>query len=122
MQEVRPRLSQTSSTRFESPGPNVLLPSDGLKPIGGNRPKVVLLDLRLPKIDGLKVLRQLRADERTKTMPIVVLTSSREDRDIAESFQGGANSYVAKPVEFDAFVETVARLGFYWLAINKPPI
>ncbi len=99
---------------------NVLLPSDGMKPTGGNRPKVVLLDLRLPKIDGLEVLRRLRADERTRTMPIVVLTSSKEDREVAASFNGGANSFVAKPVQFDEFVDTVARLGFYWLAINKP--
>lgn len=85
-------------------------------------PKVVLLDLRLPKIDGVEVLRRVRADERTKTIPIVVLTSSKEDRDIVEAYHPGANSYINKPVEFDDFVSTVAQLGLYWLVANKPPL
>ena len=84
-------------------------------------PKVVLLDLRLPKVDGMEVLRKMRADERTHLIPVVVLTSSREDRDIAESYQLGVNSYISKPVNFDEFVKTVAELGMYWLLLNKPP-
>ena len=84
-------------------------------------PKVVLLDLRMPKVDGLEVLRKVKADERTRPLPIVVLTSSKEDRDIVEAYGLGVNSYISKPVEFDAFVETVAKLGFYWLVVNRPP-
>lgn len=87
-----------------------------------SRLKVVLLDLRLPKIDGLEVLRRLRADERTKTLPVVVLTSSKEDRDVVEAYALGANSYIPKPVEFNSFMETVSRLGLYWLVVNKPPV
>jgi len=83
--------------------------------------KVVLLDLRLPKIDGLEVLRRMRSDQRTKSIPIVILTSSKESSDIAKAYSLGANSFVRKPVEFDAFSETVAKLGFYWLLVNKPP-
>ncbi len=85
------------------------------------RPKVVLLDLRLPKVDGLEVLQKLRADDRTKRVPVVVLTSSREDRDIAEAYRLGANSFITKPVEFEAFVNTVTQLGLYWLVVNRPP-
>jgi CheY-like chemotaxis protein len=85
-----------------------------------NPPKVVLLDLRLPKVDGLEVLRQVRADDGLKCLPVVILSSSKEDRDIAEGYRLGANSYVSKPVEFDAFAEAVAQLGLYWLLINKP--
>lgn len=92
----------------------------GLEP--DTKPKVVLLDLRLPKLDGLEVLRKLRGDERTKTIPIVVLTSSKEDRDLAEAYKLGANSFITKPVEFDAFVSTISNLGMYWLAVNKPPV
>ena len=84
-------------------------------------PKVVLLDLRLPKVDGMEVLRKIREDARTHLMPVVVLTSSKEDRDIAESYQIGVNSYVSKPVNFDEFVKAVAELGMYWLLLNKPP-
>ena len=82
-------------------------------------PKVVLLDLRLPKVDGLEVLRRLKADERTRKIPVAVLTSSKEERDLVESYSLGVNSYIAKPVEFEAFVATVSELGFYWLAINR---
>jgi CheY-like chemotaxis protein len=84
-------------------------------------PKLVLLDLRLPKVDGLEVLRQVRADERLKTLPVVILSSSKEDRDIAESYRLGANSYVSKPVEFQEFADAVVKLGLYWLLINRPP-
>ena len=90
------------------------------KPNGA--PKVVLLDLRLPKIDGLEVLRRVKADDRTRLVPVVVLTSSKEDRDIAEAYALGANSFITKPVEFDGFVETVKQLGLYWLVVNKPPV
>ena len=86
-----------------------------------NGPKVVLLDLRLPKVDGLEVLRRIKADERTRQIPVVVLTSSKEDRDVAECYSLGVNSYIAKPVEFDAFSKVVSDLGLYWLLINQPP-
>jgi len=78
-------------------------------------PRVMLLDLRLPVVGGLEVLRQVKADERLKHIPVVVLTSSKEDRDVTESYKPGANSFVSKPVEFDAFADAVAKLGLYWL-------
>ncbi len=84
-------------------------------------PKVVLLDLRLPKIDGLEVLQRVKADERTRSLPIVVLTSSKEDRDIVEAYGLGVNSFISKPVAFDDFVDIVGKLGFYWLVVNRPP-
>ena len=84
-------------------------------------PVVVLLDLKLPKIDGLEVLRRIRADERTKRLPVIVLTSSDEDQDVIESYRLGANSYVQKPVKFDEFSSTVRELGLYWLLLNKVP-
>jgi CheY-like chemotaxis protein len=84
-------------------------------------PKVVLLDLKLPKVDGLEVLKQIRSDPRTKAIPVVVLTSSREERDIADSYNLGVNSYVAKPVDFEQFTEAVRQLGLYWLLLNQPP-
>jgi CheY-like chemotaxis protein len=87
-----------------------------------NRPKVVFLDLKLPKMDGLEVLRRIRADERTKTIPVVVLTSSHEERDVSESYKLGVNSYVVKPVEFDMFYKAVSDLGTYWLLLNKSPL
>lgn len=83
-------------------------------------PSVVLLDLKLPKIDGLEVLRQIRANDRTRLLPVVVLTSSSEDRDIIESYSLGANSYVRKPVEIDQFTEAVRQLGLYWVLLNEP--
>jgi two-component system response regulator len=86
-----------------------------------NGPKVILLDLRLPKVDGMEVLRQIKADARTRTIPVVVLTSSKEDVDIAESYKLGVNSYISKPVEFDEFARTVSNLGLYWLLVNHPP-
>ncbi|HEY4368736.1 MAG TPA: response regulator [Steroidobacteraceae bacterium] len=84
-------------------------------------PTVVLLDLKLPKLDGLGVLKRLRADERTRTLPVVVLTSSSQDADVIASYSLGANSYVRKPVEFGAFVEAVSCLGLYWVLLNRPP-
>lgn len=82
-------------------------------------PQVVLLDLNLPKIDGIEVLRRIRADERTKLLPIVILTSSREDKDILGGYASGANSYVVKPVDFTQFAEAVRLLGSYWLGLNQ---
>ena len=84
-------------------------------------PKVVLLDLKLPKVDGLEVLRAIKADERTRTIPVVVMTSSREQRDLVESYQLGVNSYIVKPVEFDNFSAAVAELGCYWVLLNQLP-
>ncbi len=85
-------------------------------------PKLVLLDLKLPKIDGLQVLRQLKSDPRTKTIPVVVMTSSTEERDLVESYSLGVNSYIQKPVDFDQFRATVKTLGLYWLVVNRPPL
>jgi two-component system, response regulator len=86
------------------------------------QPKVVLLDLKLPKVGGIEVLRQLRADERTRLVPVVVLTSSHEDKDVIETYNLGANSYIVKPVEFENFSEAVSNMGMYWLLLNEPPI
>ncbi len=85
-------------------------------------PKVVLLDLKLPKVDGLEVLRAMRADERTRLLPVVVLTSSQEDRDVIESYKLGVNSYIVKPVDFENFSAAVAELGHYWLLLNQKPL
>lgn len=84
-------------------------------------PKLVLLDLKLPKVDGLEVLRQIKSNERAKVIPVVVLTSSREERDIVRSYRLGANSYLVKPVDFDQFIRCVSELGSYWLTCNEPP-
>lgn len=83
-------------------------------------PKLVLLDLKLPKVDGLEVLRQIKSDSRTKTIPIVIMTSSKEERDMVSGYNLGANSYIQKPVDFDQFRETVKTIGLYWLVINQP--
>lgn len=84
-------------------------------------PEVVLLDLNMPRMDGLELLRRLRADPATKTMPVVILTSSSEDQDVLRSYDLGANSYVRKPVNFEQFVEAARHLGLYWLVLNQPP-
>ena len=84
-------------------------------------PRVILLDKKLPLVDGMDVLRQIRADPRTHLIPVVMLTSSAEDRDIIESYQLGVNSYIVKPVDFEQFSETARHLGYYWLLINKQP-
>ena len=84
-------------------------------------PAVVILDLKLPKVDGLEVLQRMRADERTKLVPVVVLTSSKEEQDMVSSYRLGANSYVQKPVDFTEFIEAARQLGLYWLVINEPP-
>jgi two-component system, response regulator len=86
-----------------------------------NAPKVVLLDLKLPKIDGLEILRALKSDPRTRALPVVVMTSSRQQRDMVESYQLGVNSYIQKPINFGEFQEVIRQLGFYWLAVNRPP-
>jgi two-component system response regulator len=86
-----------------------------------NGPKVVLLDLKLPRVDGLEVLRAIKSDPRTKTIPVVVLTSSKEQNDVVESYKLGVNSYIVKPVNFEQFAEAVQRMGFYWLLLNQPP-
>lgn len=88
----------------------------------GNKPKVIFLDLKLPKVDGLEVLRKVKSDERTRAIPIVVLTSSHEERDVVESYKFGVNSYIVKPVDFDKFIHAVAELGMYWMLLNKQPI
>lgn len=87
----------------------------------GNGPKVVLLDLKLPLVDGLEVLRQVKADPRTRSIPVVVMTSSREESDLVRSYQLGVNSYIVKPVDFEQFGEVVRQLGCYWLLVNQPP-
>lgn len=84
-------------------------------------PRVVLLDLKLPKVNGLEVLRAMKSDERTRIVPVVIVTSSREDPDIQVAYQLGANSYVVKPVGFDTFMESVANIGLYWLLVNQAP-
>ena len=83
--------------------------------------KVILLDLKMPKVNGIEVLQKIRADERTKNIPVVVLTSSKEDPDIQKCYDMGANSYVVKPVEFDAFQKAISELGLYWMIVNQQP-
>jgi two-component system response regulator len=85
-------------------------------------PKLVLLDLKLPKVDGLQVLKALKNDPRTRTIPVAILTSSKEERDMVESYNSGVNSYIQKPVDFEQFRNTVRTLGMYWLLVNQPPV
>lgn len=87
----------------------------------GNGPRLILLDIKLPKVDGIEVLGKIKADDRTRTIPVVMLTSSQEGRDIRECYELGVNSYIVKPVEFDKFVETVTNVGLYWVVMNKTP-
>ena len=84
-------------------------------------PNVILLDLKLPKVDGIEVLQRIKSDRRTKLIPVVVLTSSKEESDLLRSYDLGVNSYIRKPVDFDQFVETVRQIGFYWMLINEQP-
>jgi two-component system response regulator len=108
---------------------DVIVARDGVEALdylfggGGKnaRPQIVLLDLNLPRVNGLDVLRRMRADDRTKLLPVVVLTSSKEEEDIARSYAIGANAYVRKPVEFSAFSDAVRTLGFFWLLLNEAP-
>lgn len=97
--------------------------SNGRDAQGGveHHPKVILLDLKLPKVDGLEVLQRLKTDARTRTIPVVVLTSSREEQDIVRSYELGVNSYIVKPVDFEQFMEAARILGLYWTLLNEPP-
>jgi two-component system, response regulator len=88
----------------------------------GNPPKVVLLDIQMPKINGIEVLKKIKSDPRTRSMPVVILTSSKEDPDIQTCYNLGANSYIVKPVNFEGFAQAIKNLGFYWLLINQPPV
>ncbi|HHX40908.1 MAG TPA: response regulator [Armatimonadetes bacterium] len=85
-----------------------------------DQPQVVLLDLKLPRVDGLEVLKRIRADARTELVPVVILTSSREEQDLIQGYRSGANSYIRKPVDFDQFTEATRQLGLYWLVLNEP--
>jgi two-component system, response regulator len=86
-----------------------------------NMPKAILLDLKMPKVNGIEVLQKIKTDERTRTVPVIVLTSSKEDPDIKECYRLGVNSYVVKPVQFEKFIKAVTELGLYWMIINQPP-
>ena len=86
-----------------------------------DQPHVILLDIKLPFVDGLEVLRRIKQDQRTRTIPVVMLTSSREEKDLIESYRLGVNSYIVKPVDFDQFKESARSLGMYWLLLNRPP-
>ena len=105
---------------------NILVAHDGVEALeivygrtGAERPRVILLDIKLPKLDGLEVLRKLKSDERTRAIPVVIVTSSNQDPDIKTAYDLGANSYVVKPVDFEAFMKIMSQLGFYWLMVNQ---
>lgn len=98
-----------------------ILPNDTESDTPPTLPAVILLDLNLPKVSGLEVLKQLRSDKRTQTLPVVVLTSSKQEEDVMESYRLGANSYIRKPVDSIQFIEAVRQLGLYWLVVNVPP-
>ena len=107
---------------------HILVARDGVEALeivfsraSAERPRVILLDLKLPKLDGLEVLRKLKSDERTRAIPVVVVTSSNQDPDIRTAYDLGANSYVVKPVDFESFMKTMSELGFYWLMVNQVP-
>lgn len=91
-------------------------------PQTGSLPKIILLDIKMPKVDGIEVLRKIKSDEHRKIIPVVVLTSSKEERDIIETYKLGVNAYIVKPVEFEKFVNAVSEIGFFWLILNQPPI
>jgi two-component system response regulator len=86
-----------------------------------SRPKLVLLDIKMPKVDGIEVLRQIKSNEKTRTIPVVIMTSSKEEQDVIISYNLGVNSYIVKPVDFEGFMKAVGELGLYWLLINQPP-
>ena len=105
---------------------NILVAHDGVEALeivygrtDAERPRVILLDLKLPKLDGLEVLRKLKSDERTRAIPVVIVTSSKQDPDIKTAYDLGANSYVVKPVDFESFMKIMSQLGFYWLMVNQ---
>jgi CheY-like chemotaxis protein len=98
----------------------IMLGNNG-DPLAADAPRLILLDLKLPKVDGLEVLRRLKADSRTRCIPVVVLTSSREDRDLSTCYKLGANSYIVKPVDFIRFADAMRQLGLYWLLLNEKP-
>ena len=97
-------------------------PGDPDRKSGDRAPRVVLLDIKLPKVDGIEILRRMKSDARTKDIPVVILTSSNEDRDVKEAYALGVNSFVTKPIKFDEFAKVVAELGIYWLMVNVPPV
>ena len=117
-------MQRTLQRLLEADSLTVQIASDGitgLEYFRKQQPNAVLLDLKLPKIDGLEVLRRVKSDDRTKAIPVVVLTSSKEQKDVVESYQLGVNSYIVKPVNFDGFASAVQELGMYWLLLNQPP-
>jgi CheY-like chemotaxis protein len=113
--------NRMQSARDGAEALELIFGEDGFAGKAGTGPKVILLDLKLPKVDGLEVLKRLKADERTRNIPVVVLTSSKEQQDVVESYRLGVNSYIVKPVSFERFASAVEELGLYWLLLNQPP-